>query len=488
MTAKRENPVFAIHDNITLITNMQRTMKRHLLYPLLSAALVLMAGMTSVAHSQDFNGSWSGVLEFGPSSYTIVFNIQQTGDDVAITWDFPDQNAFNLPATATISGNELNVDMPASNASYKGILEGEALNGTFTQHGFDITLNMTRTGEVQDTRPQETAIETDTNKPYRSEDVTFNNGDIIFSGTLTLPDKGRHFPAVVLVAGSGPLDRDEEAFGHKPFLLLADALSRNGFAVLRYDERGVGATIGGDPGAPSEPLATDAMAALRYLKTRPEVDATRVGFVGHSEGGLIAVMNAAKHPDEVAYIVSLAGPGVPGKELGMTQTQLGFKAAALEFGEDLMKMNEDFYTIIDTERDSVTMCNKLTEYFHQQQGNPALQQYLKGVPTAQYIKLFALPMVRCVFQYDPTENLKRVKCPMLAINGMLDCQVACENNLDGIKRHVPHATVKAYEGLNHFFQTCSEWKGSANYSAIHETMSPVVLQDIVTWLQSTVKQ
>ena len=220
-----------------------------------------MAGMTSVAHSQDFNGSWSGVLEFGPSSYTIVFNIQQTGDDVAITWDFPDQNAFNLPATATISGNELNVDMPASNASYKGILEGEALNGTFTQHGFDITLNMTRTGEVQDTRPQETAIETDTNKPYRSEDVTFNNGDIIFSGTLTLPDKGRHFPAVVLVAGSGPLDRDEEAFGHKPFLLLADALSRNGFAVLRYDERGVGATIGGDPGAPSEPLATDAMAA-----------------------------------------------------------------------------------------------------------------------------------------------------------------------------------------------------------------------------------
>ena len=318
-------------------------MKSHLLYPLLSAALVLMAGMTSVAHSQDFNGSWSGVLEFGPNSYTIVFNIQQTGHDVAITWDFPDQNAFNLPATATISGNELNVDMPISpRATYKGILEGEALNGTFTQGRYGFTLNMSRTGKVQNnTRPQESAIESDTHRPYRNEDVTFTNGDIIFSGTLSLPDKGSHFPAVVLVAGSGPLDRDEEVMGHKPFLLLADALSRNGFAVLRYDERGVGATIGGDPGAPSEPLATDAMAALRYLKTRLEVDATRVGFVGHSEGGLIAVMNAAKHPDEVAYIVSLAGPGVPGKELGMTQTQLGFKAAGLEFGEDLMKMNED---------------------------------------------------------------------------------------------------------------------------------------------------
>ena len=441
-------------------------MKRTVVYPFLSAALILMAGMTTVAHGQDFNGSWSGAIDVG-QPLTIVFNIQQTSDGVNITWDSPDQGAFGLPATATISGNELNVDMPTSpRATYKGILEGETLNGTFTQGGFGLTLNMTRTGNVQkNTRPQEAAIEGDTHKPYRNEDVTFTNGDIIFSGTLSLPDKGSHFPAVVLVAGSGPLDRDEEVLGHKPFLLLADALSRNGYAVLRYDERGVGATIGGDPGAPSEPLATDAMAALRYLKTRPEVDATQVGFVGHSEGGLIAVMNAAKHLDEVAYIVSLAGPGVPGKELGMTQTQLGFKAAGLEFGEDMMKLNDDIYTIISTEKDSV-------------------QLYLKGATPEQFIKLYTLPMVRCVFQYDPTEYLKRVKCPMLAINGMLDCQVACDNNLGAIKRLVPHATVKAYEGLNHFFQTCTEWMGSANYGAIRETMSPEVLQDIVDWLQS----
>lgn len=461
-------------------------MKHINFYRLLSAALILMAGLTTVVHSQDFNGSWSGVVNVGPQSLTLVFNIQQTSDGVDITWDSPDQGAFGLPATATISGNELNVDIPASRASYKGTLEGETLKGTFTQMGYGFTLNMTRTGEVQNTRPQEAAIEGDTNKPYRNEDVTFTNDGIIFSGTLSLPSKGSHFPAVVLVAGSGPLDRDEEVFGHKPFLLLADALSRNGFAVLRYDERGVGATIGGDPAAPSEPLATDAMAALRYLKTRPEVVATQVGFVGHSEGGLIAVMNAAKHPDEVAYIVSLAGPGVPGKELGVAQTQLGFKAAGLEFGEDMMKLNEELYTIISTEKDSVTMCNKLANYFHEQEGNPALELYLKGVTPEQYIQLYALPMVRCVFQYDPAENLKRVKCPMLAINGTLDCQVACENNLDAIKRLVPHVTVKAYEGLNHFFQTCTEWKGSANYGAIKETMSPEVLMDIVNWLQLTV--
>jgi len=336
---------------------------------MIAALLLMLVAFSANVRGQNFNGSWSGVIDVG-QSLTIVFNIEQTSDGVEITWDSPDQGAFGLPATATISGNELNVDMPASpRASYKGILEGETLNGTFTQGGYSFTLNMKRTGAVQNTRPQETAIEGDTNKPYRNEDVTFTNDGITFSGTLSLPSKGSHFPAVVLIAGSGPLDRDEEAFGHKPFLLLADALSRNGFAVLRYDERGVGATIGGDPGAPSEPLATDAMAALRYLKTRPEVDATQVGFVGHSEGGLIAVMNAAKHPDEVAYIVSLAGPGVPGKELGMTQTQLGFKAAGLEFGEDLMKMNEDFYTIISTEKDSVTMCNKLANFFHEQEGN-----------------------------------------------------------------------------------------------------------------------
>lgn len=453
--------------------------------------LLMLVTCSATIKAQDFNGSWSGKIQAGPNEMTIVFNIQQTGDDVTITWSVPEQGGFDLPATATISGNELNVDLPIpmSAATYKGTLNGATIEGTFTQRGMNFPLNMTMNDlEEGDMRPQETAIEAETNKPYHSEDVTFTNDGITFAGTLTIPNTGSSFPAVVLVAGSGPLDRDEGCYGHKPFLLLADALSRNGFAVLRYDERGVGATVGGYPAAPSEPLATDAMAALRYLKTRPEVDASNVGFVGHSEGGLIAVMNAAKHPDEIAYIVSMAGPGVPGKELGMTQTQLGFKATGIEFGEEMMKLNEDVYTIIVNEKDSLTMRDKLAGYLKEQAGNPSLPLYLRGMTAEQFVQLFALPMTRCVFQYDPTENLKRVKCPMFAINGTMDCQVACEDNLGVIQRLVPHATVKAYDGMNHFFQTCTEWVGSANYGAIRETMNPMVLEDITQWLKTAIKK
>ena len=439
----------------------------------------------AMAQNANFNGSWKGILDAGPYSLTIVFNIQQTDEGVAITWDSPDQGAYGLPATATISGNELNVDLPESYASYMGTLVGDTLDGTFTQGG-NAPLRMTRkdvNDDDQNNRPQEAAIEADTNKPYRSEEVSFTNDGIFFSGTLTIPKTGRNFPAVVLVAGSGPHDRDENVFGHKPFLLLADALSRNGFVVLRYDERGVGATDGGNPYAPTEPLATDAMAALRYLKTRPEVNAAQVGIMGHSEGGMIAIMNAAKHPDEVAYIVSLAGTGVSGLDLGKQQTRLIKKTMGEEYSDEDMRLSDEMLSIIAAEKDSVTLRNKLIAFY---ENNPEAQEKIEGMTIEQVVDMAFI--TSCVIQYDPTENLKLVQCPMLAINGTLDCQVSCKENLEAIAHLVPHATVRAYEGLNHFFQTCDDWVGSSQYALIHETINPQVLEDIVTWLQSTVKQ
>ena len=461
-------------------------MKGLIYYAIRCLTIIAVAAFSSTVNGQDFNGSWNGVLEAPTGSLTIVFNIHQTGDGVSITWGVPEQGGFDLPATATISGNELNVDIPMSGATYKGTLNGETLEGTFSQGGMDFPLNMTQKEDERTLRPQESAIEADTNKPYHSEEVTFTNGSITFAATLTVPNAGSRFPAVVLVAGSGVLDRDEENFGHKPFLLLADALSRNGFAVLRYDERGGYGTVGGYPYASSEPLATDAMAALRYLKTRPEVDASRVGIVGHSEGGLIAVMNAAKHPDEVAFIVSMAGPGVTGYELGMQQSRLGFKAHGMEPDPSYLQLCEEKYSIISAEKDSTNLRGKLMEFAKVHENDPMLQ-LITGGKLEQFLDLETLPMIRGVFQYDPTENLKRVKCPMLAINGTLDFQVACEENLSAIARQVPHATVTSYEGLNHFFQSCDGWENSGNYALIPETMSPVVLKDIVAWLQETVK-
>lgn len=460
-------------------------MKKPSFKSMIGLAIMMVASLSNVAHGQDFNGTWEGTVEAGVYSLTLVFHIEQTDQGVTFTWDSPDQGAFNLPATATITGNELDVDIPDAYAKYKGTLEGNTLDGVFTQMGTNFPLRLTRKVGKDDNnrRPQEAAIEADNNKPYHAEEVTFTNDGITFAGTLTLPNSGNHFPAVVLIAGSGPHDRNEEVFNHKPFLVLADALSRNGFAVLRYDERGVGATVGGNPLAPTEPLATDAMAALRYLKSRPEVDATRAGLMGHSEGGMIAIMNAAKHPDEVPFIVSLAGTGVDGVELGMQQVKLLGKAMGKEPDSAALRLNEELFKIIAAEKDSVTLRNKMIAFY---QSHPEQLEELGDKMTIDQLVDMTL-ITSCIFQYDPTENLKRVKCPMLAINGMLDAQVACEENLNAIKRLVPHATVKPYEGLNHFFQTCSGWLGSTQYAVIRETMAPQVLEDIVNWLQDVTR-
>ncbi|MBQ9556899.1 MAG: alpha/beta fold hydrolase [Muribaculaceae bacterium] len=459
-------------------------MKRLSFQSMICLIIMVMAGFSNAAHGQDFNGTWEGTLEAGVYSLTLVFHIEQNDQGVTFTWDSPDQGGFNLPATATITGNELDVDIPDYYAKYKGTLVGDTLDGVFTQ-GANMPLRLTRKAGDGDNnrRPQEAAIEADGNKPYHAEEVTFTNDGITFAGTLTLPNSGNNFPAVVLIAGSGPHDRNEEVFNHKPFLLLADALSRNGFAVLRYDERGVGATVGGDPFAPTEPLATDAMAALRYLKSRPEVDATRAGLMGHSEGGMIAIMNAAQHPDEVPFIVSLAGTGVDGVELGMQQVKLLSKAMGTEPDSADLRLNEELFKIIAAEKDSVTLRNKMIAFY---QSHPEQLKDMGDKVTIDQLVDMTL-ITSCIFQYDPTENLKRVKCPMLAINGTLDAQVACEENLEAIKRLVPHATVKPYEGLNHFFQTCSGWLGSTQYAVIRETMAPQVLEDIVNWLQDVTR-
>ena len=460
-------------------------MKKPSFKSMIGLAIMMVASLSNVAHGQDFNGTWEGTVEAGVYSLTLVFHIEQTDQGVTFTWDSPDQGAFNLPATATITGNELDVDIPDAYAKYKGTLEGNTLDGVFTQMGTNFPLRLTRKVGKDDNnrRPQEAAIEADNNKPYHAEEVTFTNDGITFAGTLTLPNSGNQFPAVVLIAGSGPHDRNEEVFNHKPFLVLADALSRNGFAVLRYDERGVGATVGGNPLAPTEPLATDAMAALRYLKSRPEVDASRAGLMGHSEGGMIAIMNAAKHPDEVPFIVSLAGTGVDGVELGMQQVKLLSKAMGKELDSAALRLNEELFKIIAAEKDSVTLRNKMIAFY---QSHPEQLEELGDKMTIDQLVDMTL-ITSCIFQYDPTENLKRVKCPMLAINGTLDAQVACEENLSAIKRLVPHATVKPYEGLNHFFQTCSGWLGSTQYAVIRETMAPQVLEDIVNWLQDVTR-
>lgn len=477
---------------------------------------------SAMAQSPDFNGTWKGTIGGGPFQLTIVFHIEQKGDSVSFTWDSPDQKIFDLPGTATINGNELNIKMnvmkddisnglseeeraeyAAEMSSYlptfHGLLKGDTIDGLYSQMGAALPLQMTKA--TGNDRPQEAALEADQNKPYHSEEVTFNNGDITLAGTLTVPNSGTRFPAVVFVHGTGLLDRDETMFRHKPFLLLADALSRRGFAVLRYDKRGTGESqTEGITSWATALMADDAMAAVRYLASRPEVDASQVGILGHSEGGMIAFMNAANYPDEIAYIVSMAGVAVSGSELSKKQRRMIMSTMGMDLDEEKHRFNDQVVDIIATENDSIIMRQRIKELL--EKNKTELQEATKLLMTTDStssidmldvivemtISRSVSPDIRGLVRYDPNDYLPRVKCPTLAINGTFDCQVESESNLAAVARLIPHATVKAYEGKNHMFQSCKEWVGSSNYANIQETLAPEVIEDIASWLETNVKR
>ncbi|MDR2650697.1 MAG: alpha/beta fold hydrolase [Prevotellaceae bacterium] len=332
---------------------------------------------------------------------------------------------------------------------------------------------------------------------YYSEDVRFTNEKEGFSlaGTLTLPSSEGVFPAVVLISGSGAQNRNEEIMGHKPFLVLADHLTRNGIAVLRFDDRGFGESEGYNPDATTENFADDVEAAVNYLLSRNEIDKTKIGLIGHSEGGVIAPMLAAKSND-IAFIVLLAGSGIQGKDLLLLQTALISKAmgASDSAVEQSSAVNKQLYEIVCTVDDSKQREEKATDI---------LKQYLSEIPTALkgdktdeeliagMIKDIKIPWVVYFLRYNPAPTLENVKCPVLALNGSKDLQVPSQVNLDAIKTALAKGgnkdfTVKEIEGLNHLFQECNT--GSpAEYAIIKQTFSPAVLDEISEWILDRVK-
>lgn len=446
-------------------------MKQLCIVPFVLLATLIAACIGTVANGQDLNGAWRGTLSVGPMSLNVVLNLEQTEQGLTATLDSPDQNAKGIPATATIDGDKLTVNVTMLGAKYVATVNDSILDGTFSQTGQSFPLRLTRKSAGEVDRPQEAAIAADSNKPYREEEVTFVNGPVTLAGTLTLPNQGNNFPAVVLVSGSGPNDRDETIMRHKPFVLLADALARKGIAVLRYDKRGVGGSTAGGPDDTAEQLASDALAALHYLQARTEVNASQVGMLGHSEGGLIAFMNAAQHGDDVAFVVSMAGPAVKGRDLMIEQNQLIAKAMGTTLPDDQLKQIEAIFDMIDKSGDVASL-------------RAGLQQMTAGnAAWAAQVDALCSPAYRWLIKCDPTQWLQQVECPMLALNGTLDSQVACETNLRAIERLVPHATIKRYDRLNHLFQTCDGWTTSLHYAAIQETLAPQVLTDITEWIQ-----
>ena len=451
----------------------------------------LLAGLalSSSLSAQDISGAWHGKLSLPTGSLTIVFHISQTEQDVYVTTlDSPDQGANGIKTqTTSFNDSTLIIQIPVIHASYKGKLNSDnTINGTFTQ-GMPLPLNLKKGEASRPKRPQEPQPPF----PYRSEEVTVRNerDEINLAGTLTLPEKGTKFPAVVMVTGSGAQNRDEEIMGHKPFFVIADYLTRNGIAVLRCDDRGTAASQGTHATATNEDFATDTEAMVNYLRSRKEINAKKIGIIGHSAGGIIAFIVAQKDPS-IAFVVSLAGAGVRGDSLMLKQVELISKSQGMPDAvwQGMKPSIRNRYAILQ-QTDKTP--EELQKELYADVTKTMSPEQLKDLNTIQQlsaqISSMTSPWYLHFMRYDPAQDLKKLKCPVLALNGEKDIQVDAAMNLAAIQERITgngnkNVTVKAYPNLNHLFQTCK--KGTlAEYGQLEETINPEVLKDIIEWIR-----
>ena len=408
----------------------------------LLTALAAMTGQAQVNPTTALAGSWSGKLKAGVTSLTLVLHLEQADGYVTVTLDSPDQGAKGIPASKEyLTDDSLAIKIDQPNATFQARLKDGKLDGTFKQMGFSFPLVLER-GVPEVKRPQ-------TPKPpypYETEEITFKNeaDSATLAGTLTWPigyhKDAKQKPVVVLfVSGSGQQNRDEELMNHKPFLVIADYLARQGIATLRYDDRATGQSVGGDlKNATSEDFARDAAAGLDYLRSRKAF--SKVGVLGHSEGGLIAFMLGAQRKTD--FIVSLAGPGVKGDTLLVEQNNRIMSLAGQPANMTIEKLRQSNQSIIQA------------------------------------------PWMRFFLDYDPSDNIRKTRCPVFALNGDRDCQVIVSQNLTAIRQLLPPSKknlFKEYPGLNHLFQH-STTGAPTEYAGIEETISEEVLNDIAQWL------
>jgi uncharacterized protein len=437
---------------------------------------------SAAANDMPVAGNWAGSLNTGAFNLRIIIKIANGSAGLTAQLQSPDQSQQWIAAdSVTRNGGSLTMEFKVLKGSYEGKLsaDGSAVDGTFTQLGTPLPLSLKLVkdqSELERKRPQNPVKP----YPYHEEDVTFPSlaTGVTLAGTLTVPQGNGPFPAVVLISGSGQNDRDEALLEHKPFLVLSDYLTLKGIVVLRYDKRGVGKSTGKYATATTADFADDAEAALRYLKTRSEADPHRIGLIGHSEGGAIAPIVAARNK-AVDFIVLMAGPGVPGDRLLVEQHRLIAIAMGLPPDEvdKQVAREKAFIELVEREKDNAVVEREV----HAKMGSE--------VPEAQIgamVKELTSVWFRYFFTYDPATSLRKVQCPVLALNGSLDLQVPPKQNLPAIRRALEEGGNKHYEvdelpELNHLFQTAKSGTPS-EYAEIEETISPVVLDKIAIWV------
>jgi len=450
---------------------------------LFALAVTLAAGS---AMAEEAAGDWSGLL--GGQLHVIVHVTKDAGGHYGATLESPDQGSFVLPADEVVAtGDHFSFTIPKIGGRFAGTWhpEKDGWVGTWSQGSrlpFVLARMTSRAAALAPAkRPQEEAIAAGP-RPYGQEAVSFANAasGTRVAGTLSIPDGAGPFPAVVLIAGSGPVTRDEDLMGHKIFLVLADALNRRGIAVLRYDKRGVGESTGNFASASFTDFVRDAQAALGYLRSRPEIAADHVGLVGHSEGGLVAPL-VAVHDPSVRFVVLMAAPGMRLDQLARLQNATMAQASGLSDAEiakrlaffdklyvDLATAGGDEQALAIAKADvAEAVANKVT----------------LALSPDEFVTNLTSPRTRQLFAYNPVPALRQLKMPVLALNGSLDVQVPAAENLGPIRTALngnPRATVVELPRLNHLFQT-AKLGAPGEYGEIEETLAPGALTTIVDW-------
>lgn len=430
----------------------------------------------------DIDGTWLGTLDTGTIKLRVVFHIWNTNHGLAASLDSPDQGARGIPVSSVVrNGQKLTMESKAVGGEFVGTINANhaEIAGTWTQGGRSFPLvvkPLKNEAELKVPRPQNPKGPL----PYRQQDVKFEGtqAGVQLAGTITIPAGKGPFPAVVLIAGSGPHGRNEEVFGHKVFLVLADYLTRKNIVVLRYDKRGIGQSSGNYSTATTADFANDAEAAFNFLRSQPEVNPHEVGLIGHSEGGLIAPIVAARDRN-VDFIVMMAGPGVSGAKILVEQS--------LAISEAMGMKPEQAQKAAEQEKECMTLILN-------SKSGPELKKELRAklagvLPKARVgaaVSVMDTPWFRYYVRYDPATALEKVKCPVLAMIGSKDTQVPAKDNLPAIRKALTAGGNKDFQvvempGLNHLFQPAKNG-APAEYGQIATTIAPAALEKISGWV------
>lgn len=441
--------------------------------------------------SQDISGDWSGEAKRGDKLINFIFKIEQENATYATTMDVPTFRVSGIKPTATTFANgNLTIDGSNIGMSYVGTFnhETQQFEGTYKEGGLELALNLKKGAVkiVDAKRPQEPVKP----YPYHEEEVVFENteANISLAGTLTLPNKNGKFPVAILISGSGPQDRDESYMGHKPFLVLSDHLTRQGIGVLRFDDRGFGASTGDFGSATTEDFSKDVLSAIAYLKTRKDVDIKNIGLIGHSEGGIIAPL-AANNSEDVAFMVLLASTGISGAELSVMQSKT-LRQFPVKDEVAFEKNTRKAIAIVTSDKSESEIEQELTAHY-----NDFLRPILTSlnVPEEKInlfieseLKTSLKPWSRYFLQYNPADEIEKLQMPVLSLNGSKDSQVHAKVNQEGIRKALNKGGNKDFkivelDNLNHFFQECETGRID-EYRKIDQTFSPIALEEISNWI------